>query len=186
MWTDLLRAIDDAFAAAPDPWTMETVSPLLPRLTPLATADELAGADELPWGRYLVHADPRGRYNLQLDVFSRGYTGTIHAHGTWGMFWVLRGALVVHDHGLVGARPVLQRAALLGPGGGQCFCPPASDWHRVATPESGPQTLSLHLYGPGFDLDLGLSFGDRGPQTYRRGPLRALDELRAHLRGSRP
>lgn len=184
MWTELLRAIDSAAPATPDPWDMQSVAALLPRLTPLACV--LAPVEAaLRWGRYLVHADPRGRYNLQLDVFSRGYTGEVHAHGTWGMFWVLQGALLVHDHALGDGAVRLQRAAWLGPGSAQCFCPPDSDWHRVATPDAGPQTLSLHLYGPGFDLDTGLRLDAGGPRAYRRGPLRALAELQPHLQERR-
>jgi len=125
-----------------------------------------------------VHADPRGRYNLQLDVFSRAYTGQVHAHGTWGVFWVVQGELLVTDHELHDGLAAVQRVARLGPGGCQCFCPPASDWHRVATPADGPQTLSLHLYGPGFDLDTGLYFGPTGVTPYRRGPLGDLARVR--------
>jgi hypothetical protein len=46
-----------------------------------------------------------------------------------------------------------------------------SDWHRVAAPEGGPQPVSLHLYGPGFDLTTGVALLDGAPRTYRRGPL---------------
>lgn len=168
LWTDLLRVLDDA--AADPPRTVERVADLMHRATPHALAHACDPDRELPWGRYLVHADPAGRYNLQLDVFSRGYTGQIHAHGTWGIFWLLQGALVVTDCEVVDNAAQVQRVARLGRGGSQCFCPPASDWHRVATPEDGPQTVSLHLYGPGFDLDTGVFFGDRGPTSYRRGP----------------
>lgn len=181
MWTELLHAMDAAADAAPVPWDIERVGALMDALAPHTRAHRVAPGDELPWGRYLVHADPRGRYNLQLDVFSRAYTGQVHAHGTWGVFWVLQGALRVTDCELRGGALVTQRISHLGPGGGQCFCPPASDWHRVATPEGGPQTLSLHLYGPDFDLDTGLWFGDQGPATYRRGPLGDLSRLQPRL-----
>lgn len=178
MWTALLAALDDS----PTPADIDGVAALMDRLTPLVRALPVAPRGPLPWGRYLVHEDPGGRYNLQLDVFSPAYAGQAHAHGTWGVFWILQGGLRVVDCELRGDALVVQRVAHLGPGGGQCFCPPTSDWHRVAAPAEGPQTLSLHLYGPGFDLDTGVLFGAQGPTTYRRGPLRDLRELAADLR----
>ncbi len=177
MWTSLLHEMDLAADAA-DLWDIDRVATLMHHLTPHARAQVCTASAELPWGRYLVHADPRGRYNLQLDVFSRAYTGQVHAHGTWGVFWVVQGELLVTDHELHDGLAAVQRVARLGPGGCQCFCPPASDWHRVATPADGPQTLSLHLYGPGFDLDTGLYFGPTGVTAYRRGPLGDLARVR--------
>lgn len=176
MWKSLLRAMDAA-ADATNAWTIDAVAALMHDLTPDALAP-VGDADEpLPWGRYLVHADPAGRYNLQLDVFSPGYQGEVHAHDTWGIFWVLRGVLMVVDDEFVGAAVRPQRASRLGPGASQCFCPPASDWHRVATPAGGPQTVSLHLYGPGFDLDVGRSFVAGEPRTYRRRPFGELTQV---------
>lgn len=181
MWTDLLRAMDLAADADDPPWTVPRVADLMHRLTPAALAVACDPAAALPWGRYLVHADPRGRYNLQLDVFSRAYEGQIHAHGTWGIFWVLQGALIVTDCAVEGGAATVERVARLGAGGCQCFCPPASDWHKVATPADGPQTVSLHLYGPGFDLDVGVALAPGGPTSYRRGPLGDLARVAAAL-----
>jgi predicted metal-dependent enzyme (double-stranded beta helix superfamily) len=141
-----------------------------------------APARSLPWGRYLVHADPAGRYNLQVDVFSPGYRGEVHAHGTWGAFWILQGALLVTDCDLAGGVARVQRVARIVAGGCQCFCPPASDWHRVATPPEGPQTVSLHLYGPGFDLTTGVALIDGAPRPYRRGPLGELAQIAASFK----
>ena len=180
MWTMLIRAIDAAVAGAPT--TIEDIADVMGRVTPEALAIACDPAATLPWGRYLVHADPGARYNLQLDVFSRAYEGQVHAHGTWGIFWVIQGALVVRDCELVGQAARVQRVARLGAGGCQCFCPPASDWHRVATPEDGPQTVSLHLYGPGFDLDTGLSLTGAGPTAYRRGRFGELARVAPALR----
>lgn len=178
MWTELICALDDADVDA----TVEDVARLMHRLTPDALAVACDPNAALPWGRYLVHADPGGRYNLQLDVFSRDYQGQVHAHGTWGIFWVLQGALLVADCELVGAVASVQRVARIGAGGCQCFCPPVSDWHQVASPADGLQTVSLHLYGPGFDLDTGLMLTDAGPTSYRRGPLGDLARVAAALR----
>lgn len=179
MWTALLRALD--LAADAPPRTVERTAALMLALSPHVRPVRSATGADLPWGRYLVHADPRGRYNLQLDVFSRGYTGQIHAHGTYGIFWLLQGELVVTDCAVDGPTATLQRVARIGPGGSQCFCPPTSDWHRVATPPAGPQPLSLHLYGPGFDLDTGVCLSPEGPTTYRRGPFGDLSRVLPHL-----
>ena len=179
MWNPLIRALDSAPAEA---GSIEAIAALMQRLTPDALAVACDEGRAMPWGRYLVHADPRGRFNLQLDVFSPGYRGQVHAHGTWGVFWVLQGVLVVSDHELVGTVARVQRVARITAGGGQCFCPPGSDWHRVATPESGPQSVSLHLYGPGFDLDTGVYLGEDGPAAYRRGPLGELASVAGSLR----
>lgn len=173
MWTTLLRTLD-ATTVDPGPWTLDRVATLMHDLTPHALATVRDAADPLPWGRYLVHRDPAGRYNVQLDVFSPAYQGEVHAHDTWGIFWVLQGELMVVDHELTGGSVRPQRATRLGPGGSQCFCPPVSDWHRVGTPANGPQTVSLHIYGPGFDLDIGRSFVEGGQRTYRRSPFREL------------
>lgn len=176
MWTDLTRTLD---APRDPPQTVEDVATLMHDLTAAALRPACAPDRTLPWGRYLVHADPAGRYNLQVDVFSPAYRGEVHAHGTWGVFWVLRGALLVTDCALVDGAAHVQRVARLVAGGCQCFCPPASDWHRVATPPGGPQTVSLHLYGPGFDLTTGVALVDGAPRTYRRGPLGAFAQIAA-------
>jgi predicted metal-dependent enzyme (double-stranded beta helix superfamily) len=128
--------------------------------------------DAVPYGRYLVHLDPAGRFNLQWDVFSADYTGGIHAHGTWGAFFVLRGTLFADDFGAASPEGpfTLLRTSAHPPGAAAAFAPP-QDWHRVAT-RGGPQVVSLHLYGPGFDLDRGVALDPSGrPVTYTRGPL---------------
>ncbi len=132
-----------------------------------------------PWGRYLA-GEGEG-WNLQIDVFSGGYTGGVHKHDTWGLFWVIRGSLwtenFVGEHG-----ETLVNAGQIPTGGGVCFCPPLSDWHRVHTPARGPQTLSFHLYGPGFDPDVGVGRGPDGrARRYNRGPWGDISTLRAAL-----
>lgn len=174
MWTDLTDTLD---ALRDLPRTVEDVATLMHGLTSSVLRPTRAPDRTLPWGRYLVHADPEGRYNLQLDVFSAAYRGEVHAHGTWGAFWILQGALLVTDCELVEGAAHVQRVARLVAGGCQCFCPPASDWHRVATPPAGPQTVSLHLYGPGFDLTTGVALIDGAPCTYRRGPLGEFSQI---------
>ena len=158
-----------AAAAGFAPFTVAGGAALLKELLAAARAIPISDR-EVPFGRYLIHADPAGRFNLQLDVFSRGYTGGVHAHDTWGMFLILRGALTVEDWQEIGGEPVLCRSGYMGAGGGQAFGPPWSDWHRVSTDRDGPQTVSVHIYGAGFDLDTGRALDENGkPRLYRRG-----------------
>lgn len=135
--------------------------------------------DELPWGRYLLHAEEG--WNLQLDIFSEGYVGGVHGHGTWGAFFVLRGALwsETWTMGPEGGRVV--GTSFVPEGGAEGFHPPDSDWHRVGA-APGVQPVSIHLYGPGFDLDVGEGMGPDGkPRTYRRGPWGDLAAVRGAL-----
>ncbi len=130
----------------------------------------------LPYGRYLLHHEEK--FNVQLDVFSRDYTGSVHAHLTWGLLWVIRGGLRVWDHDYRDGKNILQRTAWLPAGGGQCFGPPASDWHRVASPDVDEQTISIHIYGADFDLETGVALDeDDKPRRYTRGPLGDLSHV---------
>jgi hypothetical protein len=170
--------IQACHAHCPGVRDMLGVATLMRTLTPHVHRLSVADGD-LPWGRYLL-AQGDG-FNLQLDIFSADYTGGIHAHGTWGIFWVIRGALWSESHTGDDAE-TLAGSAWVPVGGCQAFCPPVSDWHRVGTPAQGPQTVSLHLYGPGFDLDQGVALGPDGrPRTYRRGAWGDLSRVRGAL-----
>lgn len=149
----------------PNVWGMADVAGLMQKLAPHFARVSVRDG-EYPWGRYLV-GQGEG-WNLQLDVFSAGYTGGVHKHDTWGMFWVIRGSLWTENFAGENAE-TLVNAGQIPTGGGVCFCPPVSDWHRVNTPASGPQTLSFHLYGPRFDMDVGVGLGPDGrARAYRR------------------
>lgn len=196
----LKQACDAVLRSHPEAWTLEQVADAMHVLTPAMLRVRATGA-AIPWGRYLLLADSDGCYNLQLDVFSADYRGGLHAHGTFGIFWVLQGQLHAWDYAASSARVdggagglahasgegresgdalstsdlTLARAARIPAGGSCCFCPPVSDWHRVSTPAQGPQTLSLHLYGPGFDLEVGLGILPTGRAGhYQRSPFRPL------------
>lgn len=167
MTDELLLTID---ALAPDVSDIGGVARLIRAVTPLVHAVRLPDTT-LPWGRYLVRAAAANAWNLQMDVFSEGYVGGIHAHRTWGAFWVLRGSLWSESYALVEERPLLSAASWVAVGGCEAFCPPESDWHRVGAGTPGVQTVSFHLYGPGFDLDEGDGVGEDGQvRRYRRGP----------------
>lgn len=165
MTHELLRALD---VLAPDVREVHDVVKLVRSVTPLVQRVSLPSGT-LPWGRYLVRAEPA--WNLQLDVISEGYVGGIHAHRTWGAFWVLRGSLWSESYALDGDRPRLVGGGWVEAGGSEAFCPPGSDWHRVGAGTPGEQTVSFHLYGPGFDLDVGDGVdADGRVARYRRGP----------------
>ena len=174
-YVDIVRA---HVSQHPTPATLADLTPLAEALADLTARTKVAPR-EVPYARYLLHVDPEGRFNVQLDVFSRGYTGGIHAHGTWGIFTVLRGGLWVDDYAEQGGTVFPTRRTWAGVGAVQAFCPPVSDWHRVSSRPGGEQVVSIHVYGPGFDLDTGVALGDDGrPRTYRRGApgdLAALD-----------
>lgn len=177
----LITACQEATAPLEAAPTIDAVASAAQHIAPAVQAIQVRGGP-LPWGRYLLHHDPQDRFNIQLDVFSPGYLGGVHAHGTWGAFFLLRGILQVWDYDLDGDLPRLSRFGVAGPGGLSCFCPPVSDWHRVGTPAQGPQTVSIHIYGRGFDLDVGLALGEDGrPRTYRRGAWGDLDAVRPAL-----
>lgn len=166
------------FVEAPEAPDVPRAAQLLHRLLKEARQIKLSDID-VPYGRYLIHADPENRFNLQLDVFSRGYTGGIHAHGAWGMLFVLRGALYVEDYQDFNGKICLARSGYMGAGGGQAFCPPVADWHRVSTDTEGLQTVSIHVYGNGFDMDTGIGMDAQGQQrSYKRGPLGNPDLLK--------
>lgn len=171
-------------AAQTFPGTIEGVcsiyDAILPELARIRTTQA-----ELPWGRYLLHQEPGNRFNIQLDVFSAGYQGGLHAHETWGMFYVLRGALGFWDYQEDGGVPRLSRHGLVPAGGGECFCPPHSDWHRVGAVADGRppiQPISVHIYGPGFDLETGVAWDAQGVRRYTRGPLGELSRVLPALR----
>jgi predicted metal-dependent enzyme (double-stranded beta helix superfamily) len=165
----------------PGPEVLQALVPLVASLSDVLAGATVAGA-EVPFGRYLAHLDPAGRFNLQWDVFSPHYRGGIHAHGTWGCFFVLRGTLYADDFSAEGPGGpyTLLRTSAHTVGSAAAFAPP-QDWHRVST-RGGPQVMSLHLYGPGFDLDRGVALDASGqPSAYTRGPFGNLDLLEGFL-----
>ncbi len=140
--------------------------------------------ESLPFGRYLIHQDSRKAFNIQLDVFSKNYVGLPHCHETWGVFLVLQGRLKVTNWGvndeLMPSSPASE--SLMLPGSGSVFMPPLSDWHEVRVEEPSEQVLSIHVYGPNFNLEEGIYRSPEGGiKSTRRGPLRSMLELGIHM-----
>lgn len=185
VWKPLINRCNDFVGQVPSP-DMQSLPDLLRQCTDWVAGLEVI-RENLPWGRYLVHADPGERFNIQLDVFSPGYRGGLHAHKTWGMIWALRGGLFVEDWHESDGRFSMLRQGWFAAGCGQVFAPPQSDWHRVSSPPAGPQTVSIHIYGQGFDLDEGIKREDDGRVvTYKRGPFANGEELIGAVRQRNP
>ena len=111
--------------------------------------------EHIPYGRYLAHQDPDDRYHLEMHIFSSDYEGSIHCHRTWGLFWVISGSLMFTDYLEADGAFIPAKAGILLPGSAASFYPPYADWHKVKTPPSDEQTLSLHIYGHGYDQETG-------------------------------
>ena len=151
----------------------EDVSRLTSDLSAAYIKYEVESDKELPYGRYLVHQDGRERYHIELHIFSKEYTGSIHCHETWGIFWLISGLLYVEDFSFDNDRLYQTRSSLLRRGSALSFFPPISDWHRVSTPNESEQTLSLHVYGAGYDQEIGIYLDEKDLKTTsRRSPLK--------------
>ena len=172
MWSPLIKIFQDHPVFTSQPESISDLAPLMGQIRDEASRYHV-DREELPWGRYLLWEHGGGAGNLQLDIFSPAYKGAIHHHGCWGMVFILKGSLIVEDwaEGVQGFTQT--RETVLTQGGCQCFCPPMSDWHRVGTPDSGCQTVTLHLYGRGFNLWEGVYLSQKMEKVRApRGPLK--------------
>ena len=106
----------------------------------------------LQYGRYLIHKNEN--YNIQLDVFSMNYKGSIHSHGTWGVFGMIQGSLIVDDWDNFNGEYRQIRKSLITGNTVQSFTD-QSNWHRTRTQKHGYQPISIHIYGPSYDMDEG-------------------------------
>jgi predicted metal-dependent enzyme (double-stranded beta helix superfamily) len=147
------------------PFDMESVGEVVAQLDSAVMALDVSKG--LPYGRYLLHNDAGGRFNIQVDVFSMDYTGAIHSHDTWGVCWILHGGLHTYDYDGTSATLVPENYCAYGTR--QSFCPVAGDWHKIRTLARGPQPVSVHIYGQEFNLDEGTYLdGEFEPQRGRR------------------
>ena len=147
------------------------------------TAQEKDNPDTpLPYGRYLIHQDAKKRFHIEIHVFSENYTGSIHNHETWGIFWLISGALFVEDFLYDGGRPKPVRSGLIKRGSASNFHPPESDWHRVRTLDHKEQTLSLHIYGAGYDQVHGKYLDEHNQLLHeKRGPLKPSSQIESAI-----
>lgn len=154
MLTQLIEKISAEIFQSPSLCTVEEVGSLMRSLRPHVRHLQLSDR-VVPYGRYLLHHDADCRFNVQLMAYSAGYVGRPHCHDTWGMFFALRGGLFVDDYEHREGQIRNIRHGFLGAGACHAFGR-HHDWHRVAAPKRGPQTVSLHIYGPEFNLDAGV------------------------------
>ncbi len=170
---------------SPNP-SMESLAHVMRALSPIFQSIRI-DKENVPYGRYLLHEDAARRFNIQLDVFSNNYAGQIHCHGTWGMLWILKGYLFVSDweeragaegNGNADPKFVCIRQSILHKGSGQAFTPVTGDWHQTNSPNEETQTISLHVYGPGFNMDEGIYINEKGEkQSASRSPFKAEELL---------
>jgi len=121
--------------------------------------------ENLPYGRYLLHQDPAGKFNIQIMIYSPDYTGSIHSHESWGMLFGIKGGLHSWDYLMSDqAKLKMIRQNFIGAGACQSFSP-KSDYHKVASPNRGKQSVTLHIYGEGFDLEVGNYYDENSVKT---------------------
>ena len=159
MWSEIIQTCESVVNDKnSDNWAC-MVSELIQKLTPMYEKHYLKRSQahgQIPYGRYLIHNDPQKRFHIEIHIFSDNYMGEIHCHETWGVFWLISGTLFVEDFLYEKSRAKLARSSFLKNGSACSFHPPESDWHRVRTLQGEKQqTISLHIYGSGYDLKRG-------------------------------
>ena len=158
MWNKIIKICEQVL----DTHKQSNWSKLVPQLTLQLVAHyenhslNLTLVNEIiPYGRYLLYSDLQKRFHMEMHVFSHDYIGEIHCHDTWGIFWLISGSLFVENFFYHQNQAKLTCSALVKRGSAFNFHPPESDWHRVRTVGKKEQTLSLHIYGSGYDLQYG-------------------------------
>ena len=158
MWNKIIQICEKLLDTDNNKNWSVLVSEITQKLMPYYQAHSLTSSDEsIPYGRYLLHRDAQKRFHIEMHIFSNGYTGEIHCHETWGIFWLISGALFIEDFLYNQNKAQLMRSSLLTRGSACSFHPPESDWHRVRTMDNKKkeQTISLHIYGLDYDLEYG-------------------------------
>ena len=159
--------------------TTKSILDLQTALDPVLSNYIINCEKNLPYGRYLVFKHNDGLFNIQIDVFSENYVGMIHSHSTWGILHVIRGKLYVEEwqeedknnFKLIGGLSLNEKSS-------QSFCPPISDWHKVWTNENKKQTISIHIYGEGFNADTGIYLNKNfEPLSSKRSNFKDIKEI---------
>ena len=159
--------------------TTQSILDLQTDLDPVLSSYIIKCDKNLPYGRYLVFKHNDGLFNIQIDVFSENYIGMIHSHSTWGILHVIRGKLYVEEwqeenknnFKLMGGLSLNEKSS-------QSFCPPISDWHKVWTNENKKQTISMHIYGEGFNIDKGTYLNKNfEPLNSKRSNFKDIQEI---------
>jgi len=135
--------------------------------------------NNIPFGRYLLANNIK--FNIQMDVFSNNYKGSIHSHGTWGMFGMISGALMVDDWVKNNNDFSYLRSSLLLSGCINTFIK-KNDWHGVSTTDFKDQTVSIHIYGAGYNLDKGFKLNEGFRIIdYTRSKFLDFEDIKSHF-----
>jgi predicted metal-dependent enzyme (double-stranded beta helix superfamily) len=100
------------------------------------------------YARHVLHADPQGRFTILALVWSGGQFSPVHAHDTWCVYAVHRGALTEtlfrFDAGAAQAAPLRTEIRRAGYG---CFARSGLEQiHRLGNAGLEP-AISIHVYG---------------------------------------
>lgn len=129
---------------------------------------------DIPYGRYLVFNNTN--CNLQIDIFSKNYSGRIHNHETWGILSVIKGELKVNDYCIEKNKLNTIRSSFLQRGSFSSFLN-HSDLHSTET-FCNEQVVSFHLYGKEFDINNGFYYSlENEKKRYKRGELKNFSEI---------
>ena len=103
----------------------------------------------------------------------------INSHSTSGILHVIQGKLYVEEWNQENKNNFKLFGGLaLNEKSSQSFCPPTSDWHKVFTNSNKKQTISLHIYGEGFDVDEGIYLNKKlEPVSSKRSKFRDIKEI---------
>ena len=136
--------------------------------------------NKIEFGRYLAYQS--NNFNIQVDVFSSNYMGQIHNHGTWGMLGIVHGDFIIRDY-ITNYDKLSQVNTTIGSKGLVTYFPKAYDVHAVES-LSGPQGITIHVYGKEFNMDTGMKFenANNNWQSYKRGKLREFIEIEFNFR----
>lgn len=122
---------------------------------------------EAPYGRFLVAQN--SNITVQVHLHSPKYEGQIHDHGTWGIMIALKGSFKLEDWMISEqlGNKVIRNYVM--PESGLVTFPfiKGLDWHKNTNMDLF-RAMSLHIYGPGYNNDMGTSYDpSRGEFTTR-------------------
>ena len=157
MWEKLIKLCDKSIAKLDTQDSFNGFEGFITDFADMLPLYSVNSKNLLQYGRYLLHKDKN--YNIQLDVFSMDYRGSIHSHGTWGVFGMIQGSMFVDDWANFNGEFRQTRKTFIARNTVQSFTA-QSDWHRIRTQKHGDQPISIHIYGPSYDLDVGYALDE--------------------------
>ena len=170
MWQNLIALCDKSIIKLDDN-SFTGFENFVANFSDILTQYSVNSKNLLQYGRYLLHKGKN--YNIQLDVFSMDYQGSIHSHGTWGVFGMIQGSMIVDDWANLNGEYRQIRKSFITGNTVQSFTA-HSDWHRTRTQKNGNQPISIHVYGPNYDMDLGKTLDENFKTvTYKRSPFKS-------------